>query len=98
LEEQLRIASIKNGTFGLDTKANISTNIMVYRTVYKNPKCVSDQRYNSVVDVIANSKYACSKMNTNNPSYQEWRSNRDYWAGLYGKNFNYACSLWNGIK
>lgn len=99
LQEDLRMKGILNGSFGLDTRVNIAFSINVRKTIFKNPSCVSDFEYETTVGMISSIKSACLNLNKSDPKYKKWKiDERDYWAGLYGKNFNYACSLWKSIK
>ncbi len=99
LNEQLRIAGIRDSSYGLNSKVSIAFTVKVYKAVYQNQSCVSSFRASEVKSGIKAIQSACKSRKTSDPGYLDWkRSERDYWGGIYGKNFSYACSQWNSIR
>ena len=99
LNEQKRIADLKNFSYGFDTRSGIAFGVKVYKANYQNQSCISSEKALEVKFVIKAIQSACNPRKTSDPTYIDWkRSERDYWGGLFGKNFNYACSLWKAIK
>lgn len=99
LNEQSRIANLKDLSYGFDTQSGIAFTVKVHKANYENQSCISSKRALEVKSVIKAIQSACNPRKTSDPTYIDWkRSERDYWGGLFGKNFVYACSLWKKIK
>jgi hypothetical protein len=99
LNEQLRVASITNPKYGLNTKASIAFTFKVYQARYQNQSCVTSEQVSTVVDVAIAIQSACKVRKSSEPGYKEWKKwERDFWVGQYGRNFSYACTLWNGFR
>lgn len=99
LNEQLRVASITNPKYGLDTKASIAFTFKVYQARYQNQGCVTSEQVATVVDVATAIQNACRVRKSSEAGYKEWKKwDRDFWAGQYGKNFSYACTVWNRFR
>lgn len=99
LNEKLRVASITNPKYGLDTKASIAFTFKVYQARYQNQGCVTSEQVSTVVNVANAIQSACKVRKSSEAGYKEWKKwERDFWAGQYGKNFSYACTVWNGFR
>ena len=99
LNEQLRVASITNPKYGLNTKASIAFTFKVYQARYQNQGCVTADQVSTVVDVANAIQSACKVRKSTEAGYKEWKKwERDFWVGQYGKNFSYACIVWNGFR
>jgi len=99
LNEQLRVAIITNPKYGLNTKASIAFTFKVYQARYQNQGCVTSEQVQGVVDVAIAIQNACKVRKSSEPGYKEWKKfDRDFWAGQYGKNFSYACTVWNKFR
>jgi hypothetical protein len=99
LNEQLRVASITNPGYGLDSKASIAFTFKVYQARYQNQGCVTSEQVTGAVDVVKAIQNACRVRKSSEADYQEWKKwDRDFWAGQFGKNFSYACTVWNRFR
>ena len=99
LNEELRIASIRNPKFGLNTRKSIKFTVKVYQANYQNPSCVTSKQVTDVVSVVQAIQSACKVRRISEPGYKDWKKfERDFWASTYGRNFKYACSLWNKFR
>ena len=99
LNEQLRVASITNPKYGLNTRASIAFTFKVYQARYQNQGCVTSEQVSTVVDVANAIQSACKVRKSSEVGYKEWKkSERDFWVGQYGNNFSYACTVWNRFR
>lgn len=97
LNEQLRVAALKDFGFGMNSKESIAFLVKVYQAIQKNSTCVSSARALEVKSTIKTVQSACKTKKPSDAGYQKWIGQRDYWAGLYGKNFKFACSIWGKV-
>ena len=96
--EEYRIAVLRNPNFGLRTKSSIAFTVKVYKNSFGNQECISKARLVEIVEVTKAIQFACKIVKPNSSDYKVWKDRREFWARMYGSNFNYACSLWNEIK
>jgi|GEM_PF-5854238 len=97
LEEENRRKGLTNYEWFF-TRGGIDWSTKVYQTILRNQSCVSERRFQEAIDVTTELQAVCKTVKKSSANYAEWKSDREYWKGVYGRAFSYACMKWAKVK